>query len=254
MWVIAVYHQASMFSLKPADATSTGGRSLLVPTPFSIKMALLDVALRLYGVRVGSTHFDLIRDLVIAVSPPPRIVVNNCFVRILKLRREKSGKSEANDDSDVDESTSEGPFIRSVAFREYVQYSGPLGLACEVQTSEAADLLTTLLPQISYFGKRGSLFQIDSLPRVQERFPAQQGYLRLDGQSEEEFQTTAGFTLQHLDDCAASLTFERTNIYAERSAKTSITLGRERVIRHIVLPYQLTRSSRGFSLYERIDQ
>jgi hypothetical protein len=24
-------------------------------------------------------------------------------------------------------------------------------------------------------------------------------------------------------------------------------------VRHIVLPYQLTRSSRGFSLYERID-
>src|SRR6266540_1084649 len=91
MWLTAVYHQVSLFSLKPSDATSTGGRSLLVPTPFSIKMALLDVALRFYGEDGGSTFFPLIRDLGIALSPPPQIVVNNCFVRIHKPRRPKGG-------------------------------------------------------------------------------------------------------------------------------------------------------------------
>src|SRR5438128_7988058 len=98
MWLTAVYHQVSLFSLKPSDATSTGGRSLLVPTPFSIKMALLDVALRLYGEGRGSTLFPLIRDLGVAFSLPPQIVVNNCFVRIHKPRRSKGSAGRKADD------------------------------------------------------------------------------------------------------------------------------------------------------------
>jgi len=44
------------------------------------------------------------------------------------------------------------------------------------------------------------------------------------------------------------MTFDHADIY---SAKR-ITLGKERILRHVVLPYRLARSSRGYSLYERI--
>ncbi len=249
MWAIAVYHQVSMFSLKPADATSTGGRSLLVPTPFSIKMALLDVALRLYGVEAGSAHFPLIRDLRIAISPPPRIIANNCFVRIHKPRREKGGQSSSGSD-EVDEE-SEGPFIRSVAFREYVQYSGPLGLAAEVDTQETGNILLALLPQVTYLGKRGSLFQLDGPPWLQEHLPVGQGYLRLDldVQAGEIQEDTAGHILQMVDDCGSKLTFQQVNVYSGEA----ITRGRDRILRHVVLPYRLARSSKGFSLYQRTD-
>lgn len=253
MWITAVYHQVSMFSLKPADATSTGGRSLLVPTPFSIKMALLDAALRIYGVDVGSVSFPLIRDLTLALSPPPQMIVNNCFMRIHKPRRNKAtGSTLEREVVDEGEGESEGPFIRSVTFREYVYYNGPLGLAVQVGTQQDGQLLTTLLTQINYLGKRGSLFQLDSPPMQSDHLPVRQGFLRLDSSATDGVEGRAGFTLQILDDCASELTFARANIYAEKSAKTSITLGKERVLRHIVLPYGLTRSSRGFSLYERI--
>jgi CMP-2-keto-3-deoxyoctulosonic acid synthetase len=57
-------------------------------------------------------------------------------------------------------------------------------------------------------------------------------------------------TLQVLDDCGKSLTFQRANIYsAER-----ITTGKERILRHIVLPYKLKRSSRSYSWYQRITE
>src|SRR6266487_4687079 len=123
MWVIAVFHQVSLFSLKTSDATSTGGHSLLVPTPFSIKMALLDVALRKYGVSAGSELFPLLRDLTIAMSPPQQVVVNNCFVRIHKPRRPKGGQGgvksgQGDEQSAIEEG--QGPYIRSVAFREYI--------------------------------------------------------------------------------------------------------------------------------------
>jgi len=248
MWLIAVYHQVSLFSLKPSDATSTGGRSLLVPTPFSIKMALLDVALRLYGARSESTFFPLILDLGIALSPPPQIVVNNCFVRIHKPRRSKgdTGSKESNDDNQGD-GVSDGPFIRSVAFREYVQYNGPLGVALEVADQRDADMLAPLLVQVTYFGKRGSLFQIDSPPAVVKNLPTRQGYKQINKQMPDE-SDQAHSILQMLDDCDSKLTFAKANIYSPEP----LSPGKDRIFLAVSLPYQLTRSSRGFSLYERI--
>ena len=46
MWLIAEYQPVSLFSLKNSLATSSGGKSLLVPTPYAFKMALLDAACR----------------------------------------------------------------------------------------------------------------------------------------------------------------------------------------------------------------
>lgn len=248
MWLTAVYHQVSLFSLKPSDATSTGGRSLLVPTPFSIKMALLDVALRLYGEDSGSTLFPLIRDLGIALSPPPQIVVNNCFVRIHKPRRSKgSAETKESGEGEHGDGGSEGPFIRSVAFREYVQYNGPLGVALDVADQRDADTLAPLMVQVNYLGKRGSLFQIDSPPLVVEKLPTRQGYCQINKQSTADNQDPLTI-LQVLDDCDSNLTFAKVSIYSG----DALSPGKDRVFLPIALPYHLTRSSRGFSLYERI--
>ena len=54
-------------------------------------------------------------------------------------------------------------------------------------------------------------------------------------------------TLQMLDDCGPQMTFDHADIYSGKR----ITLGKERILRHIVLPYRLARSSRGYSLYQR---
>jgi hypothetical protein len=51
-----------------------------------------------------------------------------------------------------------------------------------------------------------------------------------------------------LDDCGPGMTFDQANIYSSKR----VTLGKERMLHHIVLPYHETRSSRGFDLYERI--
>jgi hypothetical protein len=246
MWLAAVYHQLSMFSLKPSDATSTGGRSLLVPTPFSIKMALLDSALRLYGASSGNQYFELIRDLTIAISPPPQLIVNNCFMRIHKPRRSKGDQGEEGSGTENDQG-GKGPFTHSVAFREYVQYNGPLGLAFEVDNVPAADALTLLLAQITYLGKRGGLFQLDSPPMRLQQFPARQRYLGLtrSKSSEDNVADTRG-VLQVMDDCGPKLTFAKVNIYSSESP------GKDRIVYTVALPYQLKQSSRGFTLYERI--
>ncbi len=274
MWVTAVYHQVSLFSLKPPDATSTGGKSLLVPTPSSIKMALLDAAIRTTGVQGGARIFPLLRDMAIALSPPPYIMVNNCFVRIQKPRRTDSGSKGAGGKSggeDEREQPAEeqpeqdgessgsglGPYTHNVGFREYVQYSGPLGLAAQVEVQEAAIRLSQLLPLVNYLGKRGGFFQLDSLPKVRSQLPPQQGFLQFTespeiGSAGVHIDQGAGgeprVLLQLLDDWSPEMTFDHVNVYAP-----SLAVGKDRRQLLVQLPYRLLRSGHGFTLYQRTD-
>ena len=45
-WLVAKYQPAALFSLKVSSATSSVGKTLIVPTPYSIKMAFVDAAFR----------------------------------------------------------------------------------------------------------------------------------------------------------------------------------------------------------------
>src|SRR5947209_17870391 len=79
MWIMARYLPVALFSLKPAAATSSGGKTLLIPTPYAIKMALLDVAIRTRGLAEGERLFPLLRDLSIWMQLPEEVVVINGF-------------------------------------------------------------------------------------------------------------------------------------------------------------------------------
>ncbi|HWE60341.1 MAG TPA: hypothetical protein VHB98_01395, partial [Chloroflexota bacterium] len=123
---------------------------------------------------------------------------------------------------------------------------GPLELAFAVTGDGDLAAVATLLPCVNYLGRRGSFLQLAAPPRQVDALPT--GYRLLTATVAEGY--GEGWTLQMLDDCGPSLTFSQANIYtAER-----ITLGKERILRHVPLPLRLARSSRSFSLYTRIDQ
>ena len=218
MWLIAEYQPTALFSLKPAWATSSGGKSLLLPTPYAIKMALLDAAYRTAGVAVAEETWPWLRDLTIALRPPKRVVVTNLFVRILKPRRTpaKPGTPHA------------GPLGKTIAFREYVYFDGSLGIALggEIDRSRLEDWLL----QVNYFGKRGGFVQLLATPALAETLPS--GFIVVDGDPTQSFHAEG--IIQQLDDCDASLTFEHADIYSGKS----IRLGKERVLHHVVLPYR----------------
>jgi len=238
MWTIAEYAPVALFSLKPASATSSGGKTLLTPTAFSIKMALLDALIRTQGRDVGQIFWPTIRDLRLAIALPQQIVVINTFTKI--VRPKKNGPSEDRGTGLIT------PLGSTIAYREYVQYSGSFRLALQIGSSTTVTLnLHELLPQITYLGKRGSFIQLVTSPQEIEALPDDQQWTLL---TEDQSAFALNGTLQLLDDCATSLSFSRADIYSGER----ITLGKERVLRHIVLPYQLKRSSRSFSLYERI--
>lgn len=250
MWVIAKYEATSLFSLKSSLATSSAGKTLLVPTPFALKMALLDVAIRTRGLAQSKLDFDWLRSLSIAISPAPTAVVTNLFARIQKPRRTDKHKEEGGDKPvEIVDEPMNGPFGPTIAYREYVQLQGRLGLAFEVQptllTSDPIAILTELLVQLSYLGKRGSFFQIVTLPEQLEELPSDFVPITAEGGP-----VIFGGILQVLDDCGADLTFDKANIYSDKKIK----LGRDRILRSVVLPYELQRSSRSYSLYQRTDR
>ncbi len=259
MWVTAEYEASSLFSLKSSLATSSAGKTLLVPTPFTLKMALLDIAIRTRGLAQGKLDFDWLRDMNIALRPAERALVTNLFAKIQKPRRTdkkaEEKKKDENGNEIVEEVESEGeteegagPFGPTIAYREYVHLQGRLGLAFEVQptllTQDAPAILADLLVQLNYLGKRGGFFQLVTLPEQVESVPV--SYVTI---------TSAGGSvpfpglLQVLDDCGPELSFEKADIYSDKK----IRLGKERTLRSIVLPYQLVRSSRSYSLYQRLD-
>src|SRR2546421_6292863 len=242
MWIVAHYLPVSFFSLRPASATSSGGKTLLIPTPYAIKMALLSSIIRSRGIAEGERLFPLLRDLALHLEPPESILVMKSFS---KIRRELKDKNNA-EKAQRARGKKEYPLQPTIAYREYVKYQGPLRLACQVPTeSILAESLPDALMQINYLGKRGGFLQILDRPSVEERQP-EGHFIHLTATALQPF-SPAG-TLQMLDDCGPSLTFAKADIYND----AKIVLHKDRVLRHIVLPYEHVRSSHNYSWYQRI--
>ncbi len=242
MWLVARYLPVSLFSLKSASATASGGKTLLVPTPFALKMALLDAAICVRGLAEGERVFPLLRDLSIWLEAPRDLVVLKGFGKIQRLLKDKSNEDKAR----LAQIKGQWPMQPTIAYREYVYYRDAFQLAFAAPDGRdiAADV-SQLLFHINYLGKRGSFIQLMEQPRTVEHLPEQRfvsltpttiGPFRMDG------------TLQMLDDCGSSLSFAHANVYDAKR----ITPGKERVMRHVVLPYSVVRSSRSYSWYQHL--
>lgn len=242
MWLVARYLPVSLFSLKSASATASGGKTLLVPTPFALKMALLDVAIRTRGLVEGERLFPLLRDVSIWLEAPRDLVVIKGFGKIQRLLKDKSNAEKAS----LAQAKGQWPMQPTIAYREYVYYRDAFQLA--FTTPDGSDLpseLSQLLLNINYLGKRGSFIQIMEQPCYVEHLP-EQHFIHLTPTTMEQFSMHG--TLQMLDDCGSSLFFAHANVYDAKR----ITIGKERIIRHVVLPYRLLRSSRSYSWYQHL--
>ena len=239
-WLIARFQPTSLFSLKHGDATSTGGKTLLIPTPFAIRTALLDVAIRVDGVQTGPKAFDLIRAMTLAVQPPNRAAVPNIFVKVQKPERHPERTQRA--------------MAPTIAFREYVHLAGELGLAFGGPDDSLA-ATARWLPHVTYFGKRGSFFQLLELPEqvstaaneLPDNFATLAGFGSTGGTQPQQF--SFGI-IQRLDEWGETLTFDKMDVY-NREAKNKINLGKDRVRMDVIVPYRMVHGSRGATLYER---
>ena len=230
MWLISTYEHTAFFSLKSTNSTSSGGKTNIVPTMYSIKLALIDALYRMG--KDGEKEFAWIKDLVIRISPPKHAVVNNSFIKILREPKKDKNKPIPKE------------FISSIAYREFVHFSGLLKIAFNIQSLKAdqINLLKSALIHIRYFGKRGSFVQFKGINDYKEReLPSDFAWIL--GDDRTNFNTHVQF--QQLDDIGPKATFQSINTYDE--AKN--TIGRDRVLLPVAIPYQLKSSSRSYTYF-----
>jgi len=245
-WLIAEYRPVTLFSLRLGEATSTGAKTLLVPTPFAIRTALLDAAIRTQGMAAGPAAFEAIKGLRLAMRPPERVVVTNLFAKVLKPQRsDKPGRK--------------GAMQRTIAFREYVHLEGSLGVAL-TGGEPALAVVELLLIQVNYFGKRGSFFQLVAPPEqvgtAEDDSPP--GFMLLEGVYLNEGRITGQgpriFPLglmQLMDDWGPGLTYDKVNVYDPAPIRKP-GKGDDRIRKGVVFPYRLTQTGRGFTAYEHV--
>jgi hypothetical protein len=251
MWLITDYRPASLFSLKIGVATSTGAKTLFLPTPFVIRTALLDASIRTRGKDTAEHAFETLKLLKIAAFPPAHVTVTNLFVKVQKPTRPKDGNKKSKENEPGDDEEQAKPMTPTIAFREYAHLDGTLALAFEGEI-EALKMVEELAPQINYFGKRGSFFQWMNHHRHEPTLHS--GFMQLDmGTAFENGKVTSEMptafplgVIQLMDDWGEALTFEKVNVYSD----ARIEIPEDRVRHSVVFPYRLARSSRGFSYYE----
>lgn len=210
-----IYQPTNLFSLKESNSTNSGAKSLLIPSPYSIKMALFNQAITIDGKMVfeekHSKEFAFIKDARIEYRVSGSFCVNNCFVTIQSLR--------------------DGTYRGKPSFREYIYLSENIEIIFGVKTEESKQYLQKYLHRINYFGKRGCFFQFV-------------GYRDNPGESNVKEFDVSDFTpgiLQEFDDISPKADFKNIDNFDSASAR--------RDKRILVLPVQSLNSSKSYTHY-----
>jgi len=156
MWLEIIYKPISLFSLKLSASTNSAGKSLPCPSPYSVKMALLNAIITYDSLEAAQENFYLIRDLDLHFCLPETFVINNCMIRILKDNDKVSMTLRAIN-----------PFKSTVAFREYVYLSDKIHIAFDISniSDKEVQFLQKWFAQINYFGKKGCFFQFSGFDK-----------------------------------------------------------------------------------------
>lgn len=239
-WLIASYEPVTLFSLRMTHATSKGGKTLVTPTPYSVKMALIDACFRRFNAFDAEAQarrvFDLIKARQVRALPPEQCVVQNTFIKILDQSRDESG---------------DWPFRQTIAYREFAFFSGKLRMALHAAGMTGSDrqTLIELFAHINTFGKRGSFWQFCEHHVLEGDLPPDY-CVRRDQASPAQI-VSHGMT-QALDDFGPALVqakdgFDRISTYGRGTVK----IGEHRVIPLTAIPYRRRSAGRSFTWYER---
>lgn len=233
-WLLLHYRPTTLFSLRTSLATSSVGRSLIIPTPYAIKMAFVDAAFRAGW--PDDKCQNLVKELAsveVRISPGKNSIVSQTIQKIRQEQRKERGGEEI--------------YISSVAYREIVFVSGRWIWAFNVgDNKDLSDKISSLAPVVNYVGKRGSMLQFCCSKRVDaldERFFSVP-MTKLDGE------LPCRVHIATLDDFGPEATFEYLNSF-DPSKKPK--KGKHRVLVETLIPAGITNSGPGFTQYSMGD-
>lgn len=239
-WLAASYLPTAMFSLKDSQATSAAGKSLLVPSPYAVKTALIDVAVNWQGVAFAQAVFRWLGQLQVRSSPPQWACVTNAFI---KVQRPWEAPKKAGADKVAAKALAiaegKAPWQPTIAFREYIQFEGELKVAFEVSNLAESErqTLEELLLRLNMLGKRGGFMQWcgqANLDVLDATFVTHTGDNR---------QTLSGAVMHYLDDYGPKMTWEKLSTFDPAKP--------DRMVVSALVPYRMVRSGKRSTLYQR---
>lgn len=231
-WLVAQYMPTALFSLKISLATSSVGKTIIIPTPYAIKMAFVDAAFR---ARFSYTDCaDFLSSLVgleVRIAVPDGAIVTHTFI---KIRQEPHGGSKAGQ-----------PYISSIAYREVVQHHGSWRWAFDLTAGDdtLAERLVRIAPHVAYIGKRGSFIQFVGLSRRVDLGP----------EFTQPVQNQASWTapdrahIVPLDDFGPEADLETLSSFTANSPKRD----RHRKFVETIIPLGMVNTGPGFSEYRK---
>jgi hypothetical protein len=222
-WLETEFTQVGAFSLRPSNTTANAGRSLLLPTPYAIKMALLDQLISQLGVEVASSHFAIIRDLEIYIEPPQMITVSELTRQIQRI--------------DDIPNRWKGNLVK----QQYCLYSNPWHLCLGTWSNEFLHLLSQLIVSLEYLGQRGGFIQ--SLGTVDIIDKPSPNYISLS--REVDLRKVGMGVVQRMDDMQSNLSFEDVSRF--NSGENLLDTRRQY---NILTPYRLIQNNNNYLVYE----
>lgn len=228
-WLVIEYRPTALFSLKNSMATSSVGKTLVIPTPYAIKMAFVDAAFR-----AGHTDADcgaLLEALVgvtVRIAPPTAAIVTHTFV---KVRQESRGDDPLR------------PYGPGIAYREVAHFSGSWHWAFDLASGNVwlAEYLVLLASHVNYVGKRGSFIQYMETRRLTD---LGMGFTQpLD--KAPEFILPERAHIVPLDDFGPEASLNALSSYSSESAKRE----RHRKFTDTIVPLGVVNSGPGFTEY-----
>lgn len=229
MWLIVKYKPTSLFSLRKSDATNTAAKSLIAPSPYSIKMALLNSIITFDSLKKAKDNFELIRSLEIQYDLSEYICVNNCFV---KIQKEPHSSKKANNPNLA--------FDSSIGFREYIYYNDTVNLAIRVSDEKEKDFLDKYFKLINYYGKRGCFFQYINSSKLESDILPDDYSTYFNMENLESI--TNGF-LMEMDDFDPKVKFDQVSTYSNKSTK--------RIQKIYFFKYDQIKANKSFTLYKQ---
>ena len=230
-WLIARYEPTALFSLKVSSATSSVGKTLIIPTPYSIKMALVDASFRL---GFPDTECDSFLKSLIAievrVAPSDVTAVTHTFVKV----RQESRKGDPT-----------RPYDSTIAYREIAHNSGDWLWAFDLAAGDdiLAERLVRLAPCVNYVGKRGSFIQFRGLSRWTEL----NDQFTQPIQNDRDWSPPARAHVVLLDDFGPDADLPTLSSFTAQAPKRD----RHRKFVQTIIPMGLVNTGPGFSEYRR---
>lgn len=266
-WVILAFRPTTLWSLRTSMSTSSGGKTLLVPSPYSFKLALVDASIQRFGIPSGVRLFEILRGRPLRISPPADAVVSATLVKLRKLERSDTGGEEPDNEDNADVRM----FAPTVGFREFVSFFGSgldgafhVAIARSGLDEKDIHLLADAARTVTYSGKRGGFLQHESSL-------APKGLLEVG-----ELPSAAGFTIplsqipqtgtpigtiQPLDELAAAAEWDRVSTFSPKPVRVAhLAPGQsdwetpvDRANVPSAVPYRMVKTTRSFSSYRRMD-